>query len=155
WEAHHRQTAAQYQATFNTLVGQGYRPICVSGYAIGGQDYYASIFEKSGGPAWQARHGLTSAQYQATFDQLAALGYRVVRVSGYAVSGQARYAAIWEKSPATWQARHDVPGWQYQSVFNDLTGQGYRPVCVSGFGISGQDYYAAIFEKSDLSPSEF
>ncbi|MEH2020860.1 MAG: hypothetical protein V7K74_25635, partial [Nostoc sp.] len=35
-----------------------------------GQNRYAAIWVKSGGPAWQARHGLTSAQYQATFDKL-------------------------------------------------------------------------------------
>lgn len=154
WEARHRLTGAQYQATFSTLVGQGYRLMSVSGYAIGGQDYYAAVFQKSAGPAWQARHGLTSAQYQTTFNQLAAQGYRVVRVSGYAVAGQARYAAIWEQSPATWQARHDLPGSQYQSVFNNLTGQGYRPVCVSGFGLGGRDTYAAIFENPSLSGSD-
>ena len=50
-----------------------------------------------GGPAWQARHGLSSAQYQATFDQLVAGGYRLELVSGYSVAGQDRFAAIWTK----------------------------------------------------------
>src|SRR5262245_66587487 len=34
--------------------------------------------------AWVARHGLTSAQYQAEFDKLIGQGYRLVEVSGYA-----------------------------------------------------------------------
>jgi len=46
---------------------------------------------------WQARHGLTSAQYQATFDELLSQGYRLVQVSGYSVNGEDRYAAIWEQ----------------------------------------------------------
>ena len=70
WEARHGSTSAQYQATFDKLVGQGYRLVDVSGYSVNGQDRYAAIWVKSGGPAWQARHGLTSAQYQATFDKL-------------------------------------------------------------------------------------
>ena len=28
---------------------------------------YAGIWVKQGGPAWQARHGLSAANYQATF----------------------------------------------------------------------------------------
>jgi Bacterial tandem repeat domain 1 len=48
-------------------------------------------------PAWQARHGLTSEQYQATFDQLVAEGYRLELVGGYSVAGQDRFAAIWTK----------------------------------------------------------
>ena len=45
---------------------------------------------------WQARHGLTPAQYQSTFDDLSKQGYRLKTVSGY-VSGGERYAALWVK----------------------------------------------------------
>jgi len=48
-------------------------------------------------PAWQARHGLTSTEYQATFNQLVAEGYRLELVNGYSVGGQDRIAAIWTK----------------------------------------------------------
>jgi Bacterial tandem repeat domain 1 len=67
------------------LVGQGYRLVNVSGYAVNGEDRYAAIWEKSNSPAWQARHGMTSSQYQATFDKLVGQGYRLVNVSGYSV----------------------------------------------------------------------
>jgi hypothetical protein len=67
WQARHGLTSAQYQNVFNELTGQGYRLIDVSGYSVGGQDRYAAIWEKREGPAWQARHGLTSAQYQNVF----------------------------------------------------------------------------------------
>lgn len=48
---------------------------------------YAALWAKGPGPAWQARHGLTGAQYQQTFDQLVGQGYRPVDVSGYEVAG--------------------------------------------------------------------
>ncbi|MEH1796450.1 hypothetical protein [Nostoc sp.] len=149
WEARHGLTSAQYQATFDKLVGQGYRLVHVSGYSVNGQDRYAAIWEKSDGPAWQARHGLTSAQYQATFDKLVGEGYRLVDVSGYDVNGQDRYAAIWVKSggPA-WQARHGLTSAQYQATFDKLVGEGYRLVDVSGYNVNGQNRYAAIWEKS-------
>jgi hypothetical protein len=38
---------------------------------------------KTDGPAWVARHGLTSEQYQQAFDQLTSQGYRLDLVSGY------------------------------------------------------------------------
>jgi Bacterial tandem repeat domain 1 len=69
----------------------------VSGYGVGGQDRYAAIWEKSGSQAWVARHGLSSAQYQAEFDKLVGQGYKLIQVSGYDVGGQDRYAAIWSK----------------------------------------------------------
>lgn len=149
WEARHGLSAAQYQATFNTLVGQGYRLLDVSGYDVGGQDRYAAIWERSTGPAWTARHGLSAAQYQATFNQLAGQGYRPVHVCGYTVAGQDLYAAIWEKSggPA-WTARHRLTAAGYQTEFNALAAQGYRLVDVSGYEIGGQDHYAAIWDKS-------
>ncbi|MFK0734334.1 MAG: hypothetical protein ACFKPT_01025 [Gloeotrichia echinulata GP01] len=149
WVARHGLTSAQYQATFDQLVGQGYRLVHVSGYGVNGQDKYAAIWVKSSGSAWVARHGLTSAQYQANFDQLVAQGYRLVDVSGYSVNGQHRYAAIWEKSDGpAWVARHGLTSAQYQATFDDLVGKGYRLVRVSGYSVNGQDRYAAIWEKS-------
>jgi CubicO group peptidase (beta-lactamase class C family) len=98
WQARHGLTSADYQATFNQLVAEGYKPVVVCGYSDGVQDRYAAIFRQiPGAPAWQARHGLTSAQYQATFDQLVGEGYRLELVNGYSVAGQDRFAAIWTK----------------------------------------------------------
>ena len=97
WEAHHGVTAAQYQQTFNTLVGQGYRLIQVSGYSVGGVVNYAAIWDKSTVPAWQARHGLTAAQYQQTFNDLVSQGYRLAQVSGYTLGTTDEFAAIWVK----------------------------------------------------------
>src|SRR6185369_10009859 len=68
WEARHNLTADQYQQTFDSLTKQGYRLIHVSGYSSGGSARYAAIFDKSSGPAWQARHAMTGAQYQKAFD---------------------------------------------------------------------------------------
>jgi hypothetical protein len=49
--------------------------------AIGGQAkadvLFAAIWQKDGGPAFQARHGLTGAQYQQAFDQLVGQGFRL------------------------------------------------------------------------------
>ena len=148
WAARHGLTSAAYQQEFNRLTGLGYRPIEVNGYGVGGRDYYAAIWERRSGPAWVARHGLTSAAYQQEFNRLTGLGYRLIDVSGYNVGGQARYAGIWERrSGPAWVARHGLTSAAYQREFDRLTGLGYRLIDVSGYAIRGQDYYAAIWER--------
>lgn len=109
---------------------------------------FASIWEQSAGQLWQARHGMGAAQYQQTFTDLVAQGYRLVRVSGYSDAGRDRYAAIWEQRPGPeWHARHGLTPDQYQQSFTELTTQGFRLVDVSGYTSGGQERYAAVWER--------
>ena len=98
WQARHGLTSDQYQATFDELVQQGYRLVNVSGYAENGEARYAALWEQRPGPDWQARHGMTRAQYQQTFDELAAQGYVPTQVCGYRVNVDVLFAAIWERA---------------------------------------------------------
>ncbi|WP_349607241.1 TIR domain-containing protein [Cupriavidus sp. DF5525] len=148
WEARHGLTSEELQHELDTLAGQGYRLVDLSGYAVGGQERYAAIWQKGSGPPREARHGLTANRYQQEFDRLVAQGYRPVHVSGYAVGDQVRFAAIWEKDAGVaWVARHDLTPGQFQRQFERLTTDGYRLVDVSGYVREGQDRYAAIWEK--------
>jgi hypothetical protein len=150
WVARHGLTAAQYQAAFNQFTGEGYALDWVSGYFDGGQDLYAAIWRKSQGvPAWQARHGMTAADYQAFFNTFTAQGYKPVVVCGYSDGVQDRYAAIFRKIPGApaWQARHGLTPAQYQTTFDQLVAQGYRLELVSGYSVAGQDRIAAIWTK--------
>ena len=76
-------SSVRYQKEFNKLAKEGYRLVHVSGSSIGGTRRFAAIWEKSSGPAWMARHNMTSEQYQTEFDKLTKDGYRLVCVSGY------------------------------------------------------------------------
>ncbi|MFG2127304.1 hypothetical protein ACGFNV_05825 [Streptomyces sp. NPDC048751] len=149
FHAMHGLTSGQYQQRFNDLVGQGFRPVDVSGYSSGGLDLFAAIFEQRSGPAFQARHGLTASQYQQTFNDLVGQGFRPVDVNGYlSAGGGERFTAIFEQGGgAPFQARHGLTASQYQQTFNDLVGQGFRPVHVSGYSNGGVDLFAAIFEQ--------
>ena len=150
WQARHGLTGPQYQATFNDLVSQGYRPVQVCGYSEGFDARYAAIFTQEQGAPWEARHGLTSADYQATFDNLVQQGYRLRNVSGYSINGEARYTGIWDRSEGPdWQARHGLTGEQYQATFNDLAAQGYRLVQVCGYRVNVDVLFAAIWERKD------
>jgi len=149
WVARHGLTAVDYQTTFTDLVNKGYRLKVVSGYTRGGQERYAALWVKTASPEWAARHGLSSSDYPAAFNDFRKKGFRLVYVSGYAVNNQPRFAAIWEKSPGpAWEARHGLTSAQYQKAFDDLVKAGYRLWHISGYSVNGQDFYAAIWDKS-------
>jgi CubicO group peptidase (beta-lactamase class C family) len=155
WVARHGLTAAQYQAEFDKLVKQGYRLKEVSGTGVGNQAVYAAIWEKKPGPPWVARHGLTSAQYQAEFQKLAKQGYRLKSVSGYAVGGSSRYAAIWEKvAGRAWAARHGMSSAEYQGEFNNFLYQGYRLTWVDGHLVAGKPRFAAVWQSEGMRDAD-
>jgi CubicO group peptidase (beta-lactamase class C family) len=152
WVARHGMTSAGYQSEFNTHVGNGYRLTHVSGYDVAGSPRFAAIWEKKAGPAWIARHGLTSAQYQAEFNTHVGNGYRLVLVDGYESAGSARYAAIWENAAGpAWVARHRLTSQAYQHEFIDRYIQGYRLKLVDGYAIGTSARYAAIWEAEPTS----
>ena len=147
WVAHHGMTSDQYQSLFNYYVRSGFRLTHVSGYAVKDQARYAAIWEKESGPAWVARHGMTSAQYQSEFDAYTAQGYRLTHVSPYDVGGVDFYAAIWEKTAGpAWVARHRMTSSVYQAEFIDRAIQGYRLKEVNGYAFGASSRYAAIWE---------
>jgi CubicO group peptidase (beta-lactamase class C family) len=149
YQARHALTPAEYQTTFDTLAREGYRLKNVSGYDNAGQELYAALWEKSSGPEWTARHGLSAADYQKAFDDLGKAGFRLTFINGHEHAGAVKYSAIWEKrAGAPWVARHGLTGAQYQQTFDELTKQGFRLLHVSGYSNAGQANYAAIFEKS-------
>jgi len=147
---------ASYQQEFNPWTSKGFRLSHVSGYAVGSETQYAAIFEKpASSPAWVARHGLTSSQYQAEFDAQVKAGYTLTLVNGYAVDNVDYYAAIFEKKSdgRAWIARHRLTGQAYQGEFMNQYYQGYRLKCISGYTISNAARYAAIWDNQYVSPS--
>jgi CubicO group peptidase (beta-lactamase class C family) len=149
WVARHGLTPQQYQAAFDDLGKQGFRLRFVNGYAVGGAARYAAIWEKSSGPAMQARHGLTAPQYQAAVDDLSKQRYGLSHVTAFDLGGSPRFAAIFEKGGPAWGARHGLSASQYQQAFEDFAKQGYRLKVVSGYRQNGDDRYAAVWVKQN------
>jgi hypothetical protein len=150
WQARHGIDANTYQQTFDTLVTQGFRLTSICGYSEGRDARFNAVWQQRAGSDWQARHGMTADQYQATFNDLIRQGFRLTHVSGYAIGGQARYAAIWEQRPGPdWQARHGMTREQYQQTFDDLARQGYVLIQVSGYRVNVDVLFAAIWEKQN------
>jgi len=104
WHVHPGDTAGDYQTTFNAetqLPGYrlaGYRPAYV---VPSGDQIYCSVFKDDVVGPWVARHGMTSADYQAEFDAQNAKGFYPICVQGGGSGGATRYAAIF--------AQRDIP----------------------------------------------
>jgi CubicO group peptidase (beta-lactamase class C family) len=149
WIARHGLTAEQFQEAFNDYAGNhGMQLMDVSGYGSAAPLYAALWVKTASPPAWQARHGLTAADYQTTFNQLTAQGYHPVLVNGYATSAGPRFACIFHQgATGAWVARHGLTAAQYQAAFNQFTAEGYVLDWVSGYFDGSQDLYAAIWRK--------
>src|SRR5712691_8514391 len=97
---------------------------------------------------FQAYHGATGAQHQASFNSLSAQGCRMISLSVYGAPGDARYAAVWVQRPGpAWVAVHGVDSAGYQSFFNNWTPKGYVPVLISATGSINNAIFAAVFEQ--------
>jgi CubicO group peptidase (beta-lactamase class C family) len=90
-------TPAQYQDAFDDQLDAGRVPVHLDGYtAADGNPRIAAIFSSK---PWsvRARHGLTSAGYQAAWQDATDDGFRTVVVTGYDGGSGPRYAAVWRK----------------------------------------------------------
>jgi CubicO group peptidase (beta-lactamase class C family) len=145
WAARHGMTSAEYQTQFDSMAQSGYRLVLVDGYQVGNTIYYAAIWEKKGGPALYARHGMTSAQYQGEFDNTYYQGYMLKVISGYDQGQSDRYAAIWENGPMSaddlatmdkdinaYMSKYNIPGLSLAITRDD------RLVFAKGYGLADQ-----------------
>jgi CubicO group peptidase (beta-lactamase class C family) len=155
WEARNNLSAADYQKAFDDFNKQGYRLVHVSGYAAGGSARFAAIWEKSGGPAWQARDNLTAAEYQKAFDDFSKQGYRLKDISGYNVGGADYYTGIWEKTSGPWWwSRNGTPDAWYQNVVDNFYYQGYQPVFIAAFTSGGGGKVNSIWDNANFSAAD-
>ncbi len=97
---HPSDTGASYQVVFNAetqLPGYqlaGYRPAYVT---LSGDQIYCSVFKDDVVGPWEARHGMTSADYQSEFNKQKAAGFYPICVQGGGTGGNTCYAAIFAK----------------------------------------------------------
>ena len=109
WQARHGLSPADYQQHFDQLVGQGYRLIKVAGYSVNDEARYAGIWQKRGGNAWQAWHGLSGQGYQQTITDLGRDNFRPTHVSVFRLKDETIFSAVWEQEAGLpWIARHGL-----------------------------------------------
>jgi hypothetical protein len=148
-EARHDISGDDYRKLYAELTNKGYRPQRVSGFAVGKETRYATIWEKAPkGAEWHTRRDLTADQYQEVFDEQLKKGNRLIQVCGYTIDGQVRFAGVWEKSPGqNWHAHHGLSAKDYETTTARLKEKGFRPVQVSGFAVGKEVRYSGVWVR--------
>lgn len=156
YEVHTVLTSDEYRTLYPKLSNQGFRPLRLTGYQVGKETRYATIWEKAAkdAPAWHVRRDLTKDQYQDEFDGQSAQGMRVVQVSVYTVDGEMRFAGVWEKGIIAngWHVRHRLDAKTFESQNNIFKSQGFRLQQVSVQAIDGQPQYTGVWVNDTPRP---
>lgn len=151
----HGVDGAAYQVWINQIKANGFRPIYVNGYDVGGKVQFAAVARKTlDASEWEARHGLTGDAFQKRLDDAAANGLCPVCVSGYLDDATPRFAVIFVRTskPGKWQVRYDLSAKEYQDGIESFRKKGLRPDLVTGYADGKGGYrFAALFVEAGKS----
>jgi CubicO group peptidase (beta-lactamase class C family) len=94
WLVHLDANGTDYQTWFDGATQIPMRPA----FVIPSEDHaYLSVFRDDSVGGWDARHGLSAADYQQAFDQFAGQGELPLDVHGGGSGSNARYAAVFAR----------------------------------------------------------
>ena len=142
----HDQTASEYQATFDEMAQQGYRLISIDTHVLNGVPYYASAWIYDPNTGFYGWHDQTASEYQATFDEMAQQGYRLISIDTHVLNGVPYYASAWIYDPNTgFYGWHGQTASEYQAIFDEMAQQGYRLISIDTHVLNGVPYYASAW----------
>ena len=148
--AKHNMSGTKLQNEFNKLKSRGYRPVHINGYSVARKPRFAAIWEKSQGPLYEMKHGMSETQFRKKRINMRKAGFELTGASGYEQSGKPRFVALWEKSAeptngfTLTQSKRN-----FSSAFWNRYYVGLRPVRIDPFSLNdGKDpYFLGIYEK--------
>ena len=152
----HNASSAQYQTFVNNNITAGNMPQVVDGYAVGSSpgasDDYISIWAATTSYPWEARHGLTSADYQTFFNTYTSQGYHATCLSAYQINGVTYFAAFMVKDAVSdWFGRHDyLPGDLYNQAVSGVQND-YQPTVIEGYDSGSTRNFAGVWIKKARS----
>lgn len=143
WRTRHGMGLRAFEKARDEYAARGFRMTHVDA-----RDHYAAIWERGDASSQQIFAGLSAAEYESKYAELAGQGFRPARISIAAGGGQARYAAIFEKSNGVeWQERHAMTVADFRKATAEMTQQGFVMTDASGHIVAGKATFSAIWEK--------
>jgi CubicO group peptidase (beta-lactamase class C family) len=157
---------ADFESVVHDEVPAGFRPVSVSAHGTGGGARFTIVAVEDPGVPWVVHHGMDSDAYQAKFEELGDLGFRVIAVDGYDDAGDELYVAAWiADGVADWAGRHGMTAGELADEHDNYQDLGLRMIWLSGYGSGGERRFAAVWKTNDeewssdaewdLSPIEF
>lgn len=143
---YHGVTATQHQNQYTLLQGQGYRPISLAVAGGLANARYSAVWQRTGGPAWVAAHGMTYAQYQTQAGTWAGQGYRAKLVAASGVGADVVFAAMWVQDGVTVYHQQALATSSLDGAIATQRSQGRRLTSAAAYNRNGIDYHAVVFE---------
>jgi CubicO group peptidase (beta-lactamase class C family) len=145
-------TAAQYQAQFDNLGGQGYQLVAVSAAVIGGVPRYAGLWRKPGdGSSWYSQHDLSEVNYQGQSWNWYYQGYRPVLTSVHVTGAGRRFNMIVHRNGGMTPNNLQTIDTAIQQYMNDKGVPGLS-LAISR---NGELVYAKGFGQADQGANEW
>jgi hypothetical protein len=146
--AYHGKSAATHQDKFDALAPIGFRMVSLSISGKPSDARYAAVWVKQAGPAFQAWHGLSSAQYDSIVDSNAPWGWRPEIVSATSSGSSEAFACVLVKDNKPWFAKHGINGVSFQGYCNQAKEDGFILTCAAIYGPKETPKYAGIWVKN-------
>jgi hypothetical protein len=155
WMAIDDMDESAYRRESSKYAGRGYRLRRVSAFQTRKGVRYAAIWQYATGPALEARHAMTLAQFEQASRDFAARGFRLSHIDASAQSTGPKFAAIWERDGgAVQESFAALTGAEYNAKLAALTAQGFRPRVISGYAAAGESRFAVIFDRGAVTNSD-
>ncbi len=97
WRSRSGLTEAAFGAEFSAFTQQGYRPLQVDSYLVGGQVRYGIVLRKGPGPDFWLYHGKSPDEHHRLYQRLTDDGWRPVNLSVLVAGGVPSVLALYEK----------------------------------------------------------
>lgn len=144
----HSLSSNQLESTLKSLKEEGYAPLQLDGYTVNNQTFHAGIWKKQNDTAWEATCQIPLNQFQKTFDDYTAKGFRLVDLSGYVVDGSAIYHAIWSKAAGPeWMCYYHLTPDEFQKTNQKNLAEDFQLTSLDAYSIDNQPFFTGIWEK--------
>lgn len=147
------ESAEQYQARIVSMTRNGLEPVWVSVDNIDGAPRFTTVWRRSS-TAWQARHGVKSADLSALTQAMQAKGMRPARFAPYLDGGQVRFAVLYRPAGKHgWQAwvGDDSPDVRGKA----FVAQGHALLAATSYPEGGKQRWACIWHKAVGAPQDY
>jgi CubicO group peptidase (beta-lactamase class C family) len=150
WAEYRDMTDDGYHTKWTEMKNQGYRPVDIESYRMGGGQRFAGIWIKNTESYnWASKRGMTKAEFESYKTEQKNAGLKMIDLEMYETSSGIRYASIWVKNydNTDWKQEHALDRDGYQERINTLSSQGYLITNFDSYKDGGTQRYAFICEK--------
>ncbi|MFO1053281.1 MAG: serine hydrolase [Planctomycetota bacterium] len=141
-------TSTLHQLQFNSLSGQGYRPISLNVAGGRSNPRYTAVWVRRSGAAFVGVHGVDSAGYESWRQQQVAAGYRPLLVTTAGSNADEVYAGVYVRDGVDAEEQIERSSSRMTQDIDRARSQDKVITCLSTRGGNAVQYYAYVIEPN-------